>query len=110
MNPPNPQPKRAARKWRQPKHVGTDWNQILKEIDTSTVPTALVKEIVFDMNGHPLRYHMKDVQTDDLGPLICVRSQFKDNVTLVVDTVLMSKWIDRIVQPLLQHIPSGIKQ
>lgn len=90
--------------------MGTDWNQILKEIDCSTVPTMLVKEVVFHYPEQPLHIKMTDIEADNLGPLIRVRSQFKADVSFVFDIEKMSRLINRIVQPMLADIPSKIQK
>jgi hypothetical protein len=90
--------------------MGTDWNQILKEIDCSTVPTVLVKEVVFKYDQEqPLHISMSDIDASSLGPLIKVRSQFKAKVEFVFDIERMSWIINRIVQPMLAAIPSKIQ-
>ena len=91
--------------------VGTDWEQILKEIDRSFVPVDLIREIHFLQDGESfLSIDMKDLDDDAvdlLSTLISQMEHLSDNqVRLIVDLGRYERLITSIVSPMLRSLPS----
>lgn len=103
-------PHHAAAELHRVKPMGTDWNEILEQIDKTTVPTLLVKKIVFhyDDEQEPIAIRLTEMDAETLasmGPLLSPRKDSRYRIELVVDVKRMKKLISSLTAPILSVIP-----
>lgn len=90
--------------------MGIDWDEILEQIDKTTVPTQLVKKIVFQHHSYstPLTLYIDpndSVTMTALGPLISTIKANRANIEVDIDVQKMSRLISQAVKPILDLIP-----
>lgn len=92
--------------------MGTDWEEILEQIDKTTVPTAFVKKVEFYYHGYsaPMVLYIDHDDVDvitALGPLISTVQTDRLSIQLDIDTARMSRMISQAVKPMLDLIPKS---
>jgi hypothetical protein len=96
--------------------LGTDWDEILNQIDRSTVPTHLVEKIVFYYDDEPEPLELWLDQSDaeslaQLGPLLSSKNhvwhQGTKRIEISVNTQRMKQFITKIVDSILSNVPKG---
>lgn len=107
-------PHHVAAELYKDKPVGTDWNEILEQIDKSTVPTQLVRQIIFhyDDEQNPVSIWLDEFDAETLatmGPLLSPKKDSRYRIELVVDTDRMQRMITNLISPILSLVPSSNK-